>query len=453
METESVMFTLKQLASIEEIGGGRKLSAADFLQDVQSRTDFLIRNYKIGAGDSVLLLQNNSVEFFINLLALFQTGAAVIPFDPQASRLEIETIKTHALVSLVISENEILPTGTGKKDDLSGTALLLYTSGTTGKPKAVMISYEALIRKINVLQKQIPTPEVENTLCALPTFFGHGLICNSLFPLLTGKNFFIAKKFDLLLCRDLPAIINQNKISFFSTVPSVWQMLLNFSESAPIPSLKRVHCASSPLTDERAKEIQTWLGKDVLFYNIYGITEMLGWFVARRHSNDQSVNCFKEFWETEHKLSQEGELLVKSDFMFQGYYNNPEANSSGFTHDGFFKTGDLFEDDCLKGRKSLVINKKGLKIYPEEINHFLIGTDLIHDCHSFAKKDDFSNELLGVLVVLKKGCSLNELKEKCMKNLPPNKVPDFFIELESIERNARGKISKDYIEKILTDKK
>lgn len=443
------MFTVKQLASIQEIETGRRLTSVEFLDEINLRQQQLAEKFQVSSGKTILLLQNNSIDFFINLLALFQLGATVIPFDPLASRLEIETIRNHAHASLVISETDVVKTQFGGNEELKGVALLLYTSGTTGSPKAVMISYEALNKKMEILSRAISTREVDNSLCALPTYFGHGLICNSLFPILYGKNFYVAKKFDLLLCRDLPSWINKFDISFFSTVPSVWQMILNFSEAAEMPSLKRVHCASSPLSDDRAGEIVQWLGPKVHFYNIYGITEMLGWFACQKYSGSGSINEFNEFWDIEKKFSAEGELLVKAAYMFNGYFNNPDANSQGFTQDGFFKTGDLFENGCLKGRLSQVINKKGFKIYPEEINRFLMNTNLVSDCHSFGKKDEFSNEVHGVLVVMKHGYSIAQLKALCLKDLPVNKVPDFFIEIEKIDRNARGKISKDYIEKIV----
>lgn len=447
------MFEINRLSSIHELESGLKLSSEQFQGAINNRADCFRKDLKMNEGEIVLLLQNNSIEFFINLFALFQLNATVIPLDPAASPIEIENVKKHSSAHFIISGKNKERIHSDANQDLCNIALLLYTSGTTGEPKGAMISYDALNEKMKVLSKAISAKEVSHTLCALPTFFGHGLICNSLFPLLNGETFTIAYKFDLKLCSNLPNIINENKITFFSSVPSVWHLILNFSTTESMPSLKRVHCASSPLSNDVAQEIQTWLGDGVNFYNTYGITEMSSWFACKKFSHSEDVNAFDDYWNLEKKYTSENELMVRSSYMFSGYLRNDIANKIALTDEGFFKTGDLFSDNSLKGRLNLVVNKKGTKIYPEEISQFLLKSEKLKDVYCFGKKDDFSNELLVALIVLKENETLQSVKDYCRFLLPLSKNPDFFIVTDSIQKNARGKVSKETIDKVIKEMK
>jgi acyl-CoA synthetase (AMP-forming)/AMP-acid ligase II len=447
------MLNLDQLSSITQVESGEKLSSIVFHQKILEKAHILKSSYGIGPGTSVLLLQNNSIAFFVNLLAVLKLGATAIPLDPNSSNLEIEKIKSYSSVSLVIDKvgETFIALKYFKKQE--GIALILYTSGTTGSPKGVMISFKSLNEKMRVLAREISSSERLRTMCALPTFFGHGLICNSLFPLFYGKHFFIANKFDLLLVRDLSKILNKYEITFFSTVPSVWELILNFSSNdLLIPSLQRVHCASSPLSNSKAIAIKSWLGPKVRFYNIYGITEMLGWVGSRLIELNSTTNEFNSFWSVEHVINKSNnEMFLKSEYMFSGYLDKDVEYAESVNEEGFFRTGDIFENGELKGRLKNVINKKGFKVYPQDIDQFIFSSDLVNDVHTFSITDHFSNELIGVVVSLKKGSTVDSLREYCMANLPAIKIPDKFFVQDKIIRNSRGKISKEFTAQLVKD--
>ncbi|MFA6237039.1 MAG: long-chain fatty acid--CoA ligase [Bacteriovorax sp.] len=441
-------FSNLKLSSITQIETGVCLSSSEFQQKIKQREVELAEKYQITSGICILMLQNNSIEFFINLLAIFNLKATAIPMDPNSSLLEIETITRHANVSLVITDEHFENIQSNANEATKDTALILYTSGTTGDPKGILISYGALIEKLEVLSCVIKTEERKSSLCALPTYFGHGLICNSLFPIFYSENFFIAKKFDLMLIVNFVNYLEKYNISFFSSVPSVWDLILNFCPppSAQLTSLKRVHCASSLLSREKATAIKEWIGDMAEFYNIFGITEMLGWVAGNKITLNRDPNLFEEFWYLQKEFSEEGELCLKSKYMFSGYLKNDLANGASFTKDGFFKTGDLFKEMIYKGRSLLIVNKNGIKIYPQEIDHFLLASGMVADSYTFAIKNKFSGEIIGVLLTLKGGCTLEQVKEYCLARLSPTKFPDRFFLLDKIVRNARGKISMEQLQ-------
>jgi len=95
-----------------------------------------------------------------------------------------------------------------------------------------------------------------------------------------------------------------------------------------------------------------------------------------------------------------------------------------------------------------VINKNGIKIYPQEIDSLLQSSGMVNDSYTFGLDDEFTNELIIVLVSLKKTSNITELKKFVQANIVNLKKPDKFIEVDEIERNARGKISADYLKKI-----
>ncbi len=435
-------------ASITQLESGETLGPELFKEAIEKKI-LELKKESIGPGSVVLIANPNSIHFFVNLLAIFSLGATVVPLDPNASELELENIKNHSGANLLIKDNKTFQFKKELNEELKTIALVLYTSGTTGKPKGVKLSFNALRSKIETLSKFITPDESKNTLCFLPTYFGHGLICNSLFALFSGEHFFIASKMDLQLASAFKNLINKNKITFFSSVPSVWDLVLNFSgeDDTSLPTLKRVHCASAYLQNEKAEVISRWLGKNVSFYNIFGITEISGWFAQRKFFPAEDINLFSDYFNAQTKFDLNGELLIKAPYMFSGYLADQEETAKAIDEKGFFRTGDIFKDSHYSGRSKFVINKKGIKIYPNELDEFFLNSTMVSDCHTFPVKDEFSGELIGVLIVLKEKITLEMFRKYCLKNLPANKFPDKIFVVPKIERTGRGKIAADSIKK------
>lgn len=442
----------KPRTNIIQFETGEKLSSDELTERIKKRSDEL-RMHSIAPGSVALLLNPNTIDFFINLLAFFSLGASVVPMDPQSSPLELEKIKAHAGVNIIVNGTNTEIVRSEKNAELINIALVLYTSGTTGRPKGVKLSYDAIRAKIDLLSQIITPEERENILCLLPTFFGHGLICNSLFAIYFSTNFYIAKKMDILLATNFKSELKKYQINFFSTVPSIWDLILNFSEEKNIslPFLKRVHCASAVLKSEKADLILNWLGQDVSFYNVFGITEMSGWFSGTKIMTGKDATVFEDFWSAQVKFKSDGELLIKAPYMFSGYLNNPEETELAIDNNGFFKTGDIFNDGKYFGRSKLVINKKGMKIYPNEIDEFIFSSGMVSDCHTFGISDKFAGEIIGTLVVLKMNSKLEDLRAFCMQHLPATKFPDRMFAVEKIGRTNRGKIALESLNKYRGD--
>ena len=434
------------LSSISEIESGHDLDQAQFKIEIKKRVQ-KFQEYFLESGESVIVQKANSIDFFLDFMALYFMEVTIIPVDPASTKLEIENLIEFTGASLLISENENRILKKQKRLDLIGIAIVLFTSGTTSLPKGVKISRVALLKKIEILDQYIGHENIENTLCFVSTFFGHGLICNSLFPIFKGKNFYISKKMSLELAMNFTDIIVDKNITFFSSVPGHWEFLLEFSEPPSSWKLKRVNCASAPLNQYKIKKIQNWL-KGVPLYDVYGATEMLGWFADTCINEESAESEFKKFWNVETRISSDKELCVKAPYMFSGYFSNNQD-----TFEEFFNTGDIFTDNKICGRTKNTINKAGIKIQIEDVVHDFMASGLLKDAGAFPIEDKFSGQQIGLFVVLKKGVELQELSNYATQNINQLRHPSEIISLASLPLNSRGKSSSGQLVNVYKDLK
>ena len=429
------------LSSIFETDTKRGLSSKQFKEAISKRAIELEQKFLLKKGQSVVLLEYNNINFFIDFLALWILEVTAIPLDPSFKGLGLEEFCKRIKPNVLLCHEKEEHLHQNVNQDLVGISLVLFTSGTTNSPKGVLISKSSLMKKMEIMKLYIPVIEIENALCFVPTYFGHGLICNSLYCLFNSRHFYIGPKMTLDFAADFAHLIKLYDINFFSTVPSHWEMILGFSKELEHSKLRRVHCASAPLLSEKIAPILKWL-KEVPFYDVYGATEMLGWFAHRRIHDVQNSSVFNEFWCVKKTFSNERELLLESEYMFSGYWDGHivEQVSS-------FNTGDLFEGDKLVGRSKNVIIKNGQKIYTDDLNSELLKSTMVQDVATFPLDDRFSGEAIGVFVVMKPGHTLEDFKNFCRKNLPSLRIPQVYRQVESIPVNNRGKGSLTLLKK------
>lgn len=426
----------QSLSSIFEIQSGHDLDHVAFKNVIKTRSTHFFTDLHLKSGHCVILKHANSIQFFIDFMALYFTGVTAIPIDPTTSKKELDTLIGFSKASAVIDEEGIKLLPGESSDELERIALVLFTSGTTSSPKGVKISKQALLKKFEVLEQKIGASVVENSLCFVSTFFGHGLICNSLFPIFKGKKFFIAPKMTIDLAQDFSNIMETHKITFFSSVPSHWEILLEFGSLPSDNLLKRVNCASSPLSPDKIKRVLEWLGKKIPFYDVYGATEMLGWFADNLIEESNSNLAFTQFWDVETKINEAHELLLKSEYMFDGYWSKEFLEQKEF-----FNTGDLFVDHKIAGRTKNTINKSGVKVQIEDVIYDFMQSGMLKDAGAFPIEDNFTGQQIGLFVVLKENYNLQDIIEYCSENISLIKHPQEFLEVKKIPHNSRGKTS------------
>lgn len=478
------------LGSIYDYNLGRFFSKNQINDLIYNKLKYL-REIKIGNKSNVIIAHSNNIDFFIDLLAIWHLKACAICVDETTSEYEFSNIikltnSNHIIFKkkLKIKSRDIkkllyqtsnfkLQTNQEKfkfkfDTNLKKNALILFTSGTTGKPKGVVHTYYSLFQKWKFLRRNFLLKNINNSLCMLPTHFGHGLICNCLFPLLSNKQLFIFPKFNLGLISNLGYIIDKYSINHLSSVPSIWKIALNYSKKPKKKSLKVITCGSAPLSSNLWKNIQNWSStKNV--WNTYGITETGSWIAGTSQGNFRPKDgLIGKPWGAKFKIvspemknlkkNQIGYVWVKTNSMMKGYFKRQDLTKQVFK-DGWFLTGDIGKIDnknnlYLLGRERNEINVSGIKIIPEDIDMILERNKNIKEACTFGIKNKFSGEMVvSAVSTLNRKISNIYLKNWCQKHLSSHKVPKKFFFMKDIPKNSRGKLDRIMVKNIFLNEK
>jgi acyl-CoA synthetase (AMP-forming)/AMP-acid ligase II len=464
------------------------------------------RRLGIGRSDRVFFHFGNTIEFFVDLVAIWRLGGCVIPIDARLTSFEIETIARTAgprfslwngapdsrvaepLVragTTIISSpaageaGESVPdlSEAGNVSQPDQNALILFTSGTTGDPKGVVHSHASLQARWKALQTHLGLHAFRRTLCVLPTHFGHGLICNCLFPWLAGQDLHILPPFRADLLMMLGRLIDQHEITFISSVPAMWRLTLKTAAPPRAGSLERVFCGSAPLSASLWTNIQQWTGtKDV--FNVYGITETASWLAGTSGATGVPEDgLVGEAWGGAVKILKGGDashspasaeecapgeagyVWVKTPALMKGYLDRDDLTSQVVV-DGWFLTRDIgFLDDSgrlhLSRREREEINKAGMKVYPTDIDTVIEKFGQTVDVCTFAYEDALQGEDIGVAVVLDPDTAgtRTDLYEWTRQHLGKHQVPHLWYVVDEIPRTSRGKVNRAHTAQFCSGRK
>jgi acyl-coenzyme A synthetase/AMP-(fatty) acid ligase len=219
-------------------------------------------------------LTKNEIETLVEFVqpSALLVGDVAIAAQINVPILELDRVAGSITASAPISAN-----------NPNDPALILFTSGTTGRPKGVVLSFQALLTRIALNRAAIGCASRMTTLVTLRTSFGHGLIGNALTPLLSGGDI-VLHPLGQRLAGDLGRIIDEFRIGFLSFVPAFWRLALKLSAAPSKNELARIHVGSAPLGADLWARIVEWSRAEVV--NCYGITELANW-VAGASSRDR----------------------------------------------------------------------------------------------------------------------------------------------------------------------
>lgn len=438
---------VQNLGSISE--GGRSWSQAALREEISGRRQEL-EAAGVAAGSTVALVQGNEAGFFANLFALWELGACAVPLSPLATKAELAWALGHCSASHVVENGRLSARarGAGEEAPPAGTALLLYTSGSTGSPKGVLLSFAAVEAKVAALQRVLSPEDLRRTLCIVPVSFGHGLLGNSLPALFSGQHLHLEPALSSELALGLGACLDRHEITFLSSVPAFWHPVLGFAPPPAKGSVRKAFCASAPLGAAEAAAARAWLGGQATFHNIYGITEAAAWIAEL---GGAPFGC-------ELALDPASEeVLVRAPYLMSGYHREPEATREVLSG-GWLRTGDLGRLHggalTLTGRLKDQINRGGLKISPLEVENRLRLHPAVQDACVLGAADPVAGETVHAVLVPKPGSSPGaaELKEFCREALSEHKLPERFHFVDSLPRTSRGKLDKAALRRKLEGK-
>jgi len=445
-------------------------------------------------GDRVFLAFGNCLEFFAELLAIWKTGGCAIPLDPRLSAFEVGTLAEAAQARFSVVEDatqaamvealeqsgsRIVPTletgtaeGSARGIRPDGDALILFTSGSTGDPKGVIHTHRSLGARWLSLRSHLPATVFARSLCMLPTHFGHGLICNCLFPWLSGHDLFITPSFRPDLVTRLGSLIDEHGITFMSSVPPIWKFALKLAKPPRKGSLQRVHVGSAPLSAQAWDDVRRWTGTRQVC-NAYGITETGSWVAGLENAdvpaedgligngwgaivrvlrtNDTSQSPGPEM---ECAPGESGYVWLNTPALMRGYFRRDDLTAMAVV-DGWFMTGDIGSLDAdgrlfLRGRERDEINKGGMKIYPSDIDAVVERFAAASDSCAFALDDPIYGQAAGLAVVLDDASdeAIRGLYHWLKAHLAEHKMPSRWWAIDAIPRTSRGKINRDAVKTV-----
>ncbi|KAJ3310239.1 hypothetical protein HDV04_005178 [Boothiomyces sp. JEL0838] len=427
---------------------------------------FKIRRHLIH--DRVAILCAKTITYVASLLAVFGHGVAVpictvhpLPemqytiqnsecklllyskeYESRAKELQLLGIEI-LLVDDLIGQDDLDTTGYYFLDKVPSNqeALIMYTSGTTGKPKGVVHTLNSLLSQVNSLTSAWNINSTDYILHILPVHHIHGIV-NALLTLLVNQATVELLDFNIdIVWSKLP------RCTIFMAVPTIYAKLLSKPHKLDLNT--RLFISGSAALPSPIKTKWKELTGHVILER-YGMTEIgmaLGCGLALEERIDNSVG--KPLPGVTVKLDN-GEILVSSDNLFKEYYKKPEETEKEIVFiDGkrYFRTGDIaYEKDgvyYIEGRRSMdIIKSGGYKISALEIEREILSLEGIKECCVMGLDDEEWGQNVVALVVSDTPIEIERLRKALKEKIATYKVPKIVKNVKEIPRNVMGKINK-----------
>ena len=466
---------------------GRERAYKGLIANINKVANFLTHGEGLEKGAHCALMSRNSMEFIEIAIGASEAGVPPAMVSPQATPPEIAYICNDSGARVLFVEKEFEERARAAdlqtvdriiviEDELEGILQnasdgtpqvplderdvfsIPYTSGTTGKPKGVLLSHRS--RAMMMLFAQAGSYGVHNPDCralAMSPFFNGGGFANALSPLFLGGTCHIFPRF---LAEPMLQAIQERKITNMFMVPTQFHAMFNLGEGVlskyDHSSIKVINSNAAPLPQATKEKIDAYFGSTILF-DAYGSTEFGSATALRPYDQLRKHSCvglpqpgaFVEVRRSDGTRcdpDEVGEIFVRTPWMFEGYLNKPEATAEAFK-DGWCTVGDLGRTDeegylYLVDRKKNVIITGGQNVFPREIEDVLHNHSSVKEVAVVGKPDDYWGEAVVAFVEPTDGAEQDSaaLIAFCKERLSGYKVPKDVTFRAELPRNASGKI-------------
>ena len=413
----------------------------------------LARGY--AKGDRLCVQLANGIEMIDLFLACVKTGVLFVPVNILYREREVAHIVGDAAPREVITADELprlmeearVQPAMRPPADLDGgtAAAILYTSGTTGASKGAVLTHDNFAANAVNLTTCWQISDRDRFLLALPLFHMHALGNGLHTWLVSGCRMRLLERFDQRTAVD--ELLDFEPTLFFG-VPTMYVRLLETpgDVAREIGARMRLFVSgSAPLPAHVLERFRELFGHTIL--ERYGMTETF-MNTSNPYAGERRAGTVGFALPGISVRIEDGELLVRGPNVFSGYWRNLDATAAAFTPDGFFRTGDLASVSpdgylTLLGRKSDLIISGGFNIYPREIEELLLEQEGVREAAVVGVPDDVRGEV--PVAYLVGDFDPAQLESVCRVQLASFKVPRRFVRVDSIPRNALGKVQKRFL--------
>ena len=453
-------------------------------------------------GDKVAVLLENSIEIVEVFLATAKTGIIIVPINFRLVSAEVEYIVANSDAKAMIVHDEFTSTVDPIKAKLNDigpdnyiavgqavdgyrsydafienaadnepeidvvpedTWILIYTSGTTGKPKGVIRSHESHIAFFLINAVDFGFSEHDYCMNVMPLCHINSTFFTFTFLYIGGSVYIHpARSFRP---EEILEIVEKEKITFISLIPTHYNLVLNASEDAKkrdVSSIRKLLCSSAPVRKSMKLAIMEFF-PGVELYEGYGSTEAGIVTVLKPEYQMKKLGSIgfeslgTEFIKildedgNEVGVGEVGELFSRGPMLLDEYYKLPDKTAASF-RDGWFSAGDMATRDAdgfyqIVDRKDNMIISGGEHIYPSEVEEVIGSHDCVFDCAVIGLPDDKWGEKVAAVVIKKPGVDDSDIDEETIKQCCKDQMAGYkspkeilFIDEDEMPRTPTGKI-------------
>ncbi|MFD7012521.1 long-chain fatty acid--CoA ligase [Rhodococcus jostii] len=463
--------------------GDRTISYTEFLQ-LSQRIAGVMRASGVRPDTTIGLVSSNVPAFPVVFYGALLAGCSVVPLSPQLTARELIYFfeDSHAQMVLAHSPDAdaadaaarqiglplLRVTGDGLPESWvrdtqpieeavhrSGddTAVILYTSGTTGQPKGAMLTHDNLNTNAwTMCETILESDQHDVMIICLPLFHVFGLSCGINAAVVAGAESALVPKFDSSVVADL---IGSKGATLFAGVPTMYSAMLNDPGTHELSSLRVCLSGGAALPLEVLHGFERRYGATI--YEGYGLSETSPAAVFNRPSIERregSVGLAVRGTDVRIVDSQGvgvahgvvGEIVIRGECVMAGYFGRPEATAEAIP-DGWFRSGDLGRMDedgylYIVDRKKQMIIRGGYNVYPRQIEEVLYEHPAIREVAVIGLEHSRLGEEIGAAVVIREGFEFSQadVQEFCRERIAGFQRPRHIWEVRELPKNAVGKI-------------
>jgi long-chain acyl-CoA synthetase len=462
------------------------ISYGELRQKIASFAKYL-HEIGIKKGDRVALMCQNSQEFLYSYFAITSLGAITVPLnlmltieeikyilqDSESKTLvihekilqKIQQVSELALNLVILTEafysqlpvSEINLEVDAQEDEV---CTILYTSGTTGRPKGAMLTHRNLISDAESTGSVIKANQDDNFLCVLPMFHSFAFTVCVMVPLYYGGQITIQEAFNP---KETISLMHNKKVTVFSGVPVMFNFISQVADKQSLEYVRLAISGGAPLPLEVLEAFENKFNLPVS--EGYGLSEaspVVSLNPLDRERKKGSIGTalpnidvkIVDDNEVELATGEVGELLTRGPNVMKGYLNLPEATAEALK-DGWLHTGDIayIDEDgyiFIVDRKKDMMIVGGLNVYPREIEEHIYNFSGVSECAVIGIPDISRGEIIKAYIVAKEGYKVekNELIKYLRLHLATYKLPKIVEMISAIPKTGPGKVDKKLLRKM-----